>query len=84
MLTLLLLHMPSQEEALKRELEFSGASVHNFSCTQPALAEEQSLAWENSKVCWNGLFLRGVVDLTSLSSVLDWQLVLQQGYISAG
>ena len=39
----------AQAEALKKELEFSGANVANFSCTQPAMAEEQSIAWENSK-----------------------------------
>ena len=38
-----------QVEVLEIEMEFSGASVHNFSCTQPAFAEEQSIAWENSK-----------------------------------
>ena len=53
-----------QVEVLEIEMEFSGASVHNFSCTQPAFAEEQSIAWENSKdilvegfsimVCVNG------------------------------
>eukprot|EP00750_Incisomonas_marina_P001864 INCI11732.2.p1 GENE.INCI11732.2~~INCI11732.2.p1 ORF type:complete len:1192 (+),score=391.74 INCI11732.2:267-3842(+) len=39
----------AQAEALRKELEFSGASVANFACTQPAMAEDQSIAWENSK-----------------------------------